>query len=1203
MGARNGPDPREHRQRFASFLKDLRDEAMRVRARKGHRLTSRQICAEAEGADGKRFSAWVNGADTPSPDQDGVVRRLIDVMEEYAGRSARTPQEWDVLLRLAQEEGRFNQGSRRGTTYRPTGPGPFRYLHTAKGKPPELQGRQADLDRLCELVGNGSNYLSLVAPPWAGKTAFLKTFAASYAPESIDLIAYFVRWGTDSDSAQSFLNTMVRALSSHVGRKKPPSDRDTATLLDLYEAAARKSRENGRNLLLLVDGLDEDAVSYPDGESIASLLPPELHPGLVVLVSRRWHPPLPDDVPPHHPLRHAEQMTNFRPSPEAAALRGEVSRSLNQLLVDRDEGGREVVGFLTVARGGLSKSDLTELIGGELTRYDLDKRLNSAAGRGLCLEESEPGTFVLAHRDLHDAASRALTTQACSELRRRLHAWADGYRNGGWPASTPWYLLHGYVRLLWQDGTAERHAAFGLDHRRLLRLASRGRVDLALFSLDRVTRAMPTPAVLASAAASRSLLEAKRRPVPREVLRALCAVGDVERARALALAPGDPASKEVRLLEAVQALSDMETPEAAKQARSLATEAALWAGKAEHQSFLMSPAAEWDTVAIVPRTAVVLAGLGQSDEAIGLLRTVDVCQPENVEPAARAAGLLRAADLVFSRQVLDELLLEAESQAESEEGDPVLAVGIWASVAAHDHERAERILVKMQEFSARFAEVSPGPAAVKCCAVTASALAKAVPKVMPEEAWSRARELAETALRGIRAAPHSASPDEISESLALLVQAHLDLGERDAAVRTMLDEFPMDVTARAALLLDEPAGEPTDTTDAERTAAAEESDLLGQAKSLSDLGDGPRLRGRVDQFTKAVAELEAHVPWRPFLAEALPYLDGDVGPALAFLTDEGTDSVLRVRVLTSAAMAFAQAWRHDEAVRCATEAAATAERLDPRRPEVRALVAQAFAHVGEDESAARWARPDDGKRPSMKAGISYRRASLAVRVGRAPASFVREIVPNGSPLGSLASVGRSGGINRPGAVGGDFGDALRRSLSSIGPGLIDALSSVAAGASAEAHVASLQREARARLSSEPLIATGLALLQAVLGDSAGACRTADEVPDAAARGIAQVTIAGFLAGLPAYLDVTGGEDYWTLSVLRVFAHHLRPAGAGEADLVRDLAVRALGTDSWYWALPLLGRTDPEVVHTVVKVLDHHRHMGADTEPQPSESWM
>ncbi|MFC5181994.1 P-loop NTPase family protein [Actinomadura harenae] len=1025
-----------------------------------------------------------------------------------------------------------------------------------KCRPQELKGRQADLDQLHELVGSGSGYLSLVAPPGAGKTALLATFAADFALPNTDLVAYFVTQFR-SDSARDFLATMCAELSKYV-RKKPPAARDAAVaLLELYKAAAAKSVDNHRNLLILIDGLDGDVGPSSDDVSIASLLPPRPYAGLVVLVSHRWHPPLPDDVLPDHPLRKAVPIAGFRPSLEAATLRAVARRDLTALLADGGSWKQEIVGFLAVANGALTKNDLVKLVrtGGhtEMTiPHDLDLLLHSVASRGLCPAELEPDAFVLAYRDLYRAALGALDEDTRSALLQRIHGWADGYREAGWPADSPGYLLHGYLDPLPWTGGGERRVAFALDHRRLLRLADRGRADLALASLDEVAQMVPTPVVLASAAASRSLLEARSRPVPRAVLRALCLVGDVERARSLALRTDDPASKAVRLAEVVRVLSSLGTEGEAKE---LAREAAVWAERAEREPGSTSGAAEWDTWAIVPRTAVVLAEVGLADDAIRLLSGVDLCRPENVEPAARAAGLLRGSDPAFAERVSRALFDEAERQ---EVDAPVFAVQIWASLTEHDPGRRDECLRRMKELSEGLVADSSGLVAVDCCAMTASALAKATgDDIQGSETWPQARELEKVARDGARQALGTARDDRLGDSLALLVQARLDLGLLRAETHDMLAGFPAEVTARAASLLD---------AEAEDVGEAEEASLLCEVQHSSSLGNGPQLRRRLDEHMKAVAEGEAQVAWLPFLAEALVRAGEDADARLASLTTGRTDPLLHVRVLGAATRAYAEGRRSGEAVRCAVEAVAVAERAGAARtPEMRALVAQAFAHGGEGERAAQWARPASGARPFGKAGIPYRRAALAVRAGLDPAGFVARVVADGLPgVGMTAS-------------GGELFEAFR---------------CLAAGMRVEARVASLRTAAGARLATEPLLATGLALLQAARGEEKDARSLVDEVPDPAARGIAQATVAGYLSGVPAYLDVAAGEDGWTLSVLRVLAHHTRPGEATGTAHAAELIAGALGTGGWYWALPALARTDPDVVHAVAEVLDRHRRIGA-----------
>ena len=76
-------------------------------------------------------------------------------------------------------------------------------------------------------------------------------------------------------------------------------------MLRLLEDAAGRGREAGRRLLLVIDGLDEDSgtVTGPGRSSIAALLPRRPPPEVRVLVARRPHPPIPDDVAGDHPLR------------------------------------------------------------------------------------------------------------------------------------------------------------------------------------------------------------------------------------------------------------------------------------------------------------------------------------------------------------------------------------------------------------------------------------------------------------------------------------------------------------------------------------------------------------------------------------------------------------------------------------------------------------------------------------------------------------------------------------------------------------------------------------------------------------------------------------------------------------------------------------------------------------------------------------
>ncbi|OKI04810.1 hypothetical protein A6A06_08805 [Streptomyces sp. CB02923] len=1142
-------------------MKALHEEAQRAG---GQEITLRQLARQLR-ITTSSLSNWLNGTTTPSQQSLGKYLSLIDYLEGRAQSPARPRREWQRLINAAIDESRSDRGGRPLSTSRPAKVAPLRYFHTAdQYRPPELLGRQEHLDQLPELVRKATGYLALVAPPWAGKSAFLATFVRTYEADDMDLMAYFVRWGHRTDNAEDYLTTMVEQLCLHAGREQP-SRADTATLLTLYEEAASTSISRGRTLLLVIDGLDEDVgARIGNNPSIASLLPRQPHTGLRVLVSRRWHPPLPGDVPQEHPLRQAEQIPRFRPSPKAGVLRKTALDDLAALFQDTREWVHDVLGYLTLAPGGLSQTHLLELLGLDQRnppprRFCMTDLLHSVASRVFGPEDRDPDTFVLAHAELYGVAEEELGPEKLAELSGHLHTWADRYKARSWPDSTPAYLLHHYQERLRTDGKIDRWLTFALDHRRLLCLANRGRADLALASLDRVMQACPAPADRASAAASRSLLNTRSRPVPREVLRALVVVGDLTRAWSLALSAVDPASKAVRLIEVVQAALSMGPlqAEAAERARRLASEAAMWAAHAQRQKAETAPTAELEIQALVPRAATMLAAAGSPGEAVRLLDTVDICRPENVAAVAETAALLLVPEPAVAAELLDELLLEAESHADSAEGRPVFAVEIWSAVATADPSRAESIHRRMKEFAESVALAAPGLTAVDCCALTASALAEA----MPEEA----RQLAYTAMREAERASGDGdvTEDRLRESMSRVTQALLDVGETPRKVRALLSDAPTEDTSCASLSHDGRLDDETAAREAAEAAEAEENEeLLKEMTRLSDLGDGPHLRRCLDRFTRRAADGDAPVPWLPFLAEALFGVLDPVEEVTSLLRTELPDTPLRLKILTSAAMAHADAQRHDEALRCAEGAADIAQHMPaPLQPENRALVAQAFAHAGDLPRARQWAAPPHGGKPFGRAGIPYRRAALAVEMGLEPEAVVARAIADGLP---------------------------RAGLDTSGTQLLKALCDHATGARTDAQLASLEVAAHARLGTEPLFATGLALLWATHGDVAHACCTIGKLPDPAARGVAQSVVAAYLAGVPPHLDVAADEGHWTLSVLRALAHHMRPAEADGTTIVRNLVLEALTTDSWYWTLPVLGRTAPDAVSQVAGVLDQHR---------------
>ncbi|WP_405848554.1 hypothetical protein [Streptomyces sp. NBC_01518] len=1122
MSAGNAREPESAAERLGACLKSLYEEAKKARHGK---ITYGQIARDLEIAT-STLGDWLSGKSGLLEDNRRKYLALIAYLEERVGRPHVRPGGWDDLISKAIAESNSKQAvGRPPKTSRPRRVAPFRYCHMAEAyRPQVLVGREGEIDQLQTLIRTGDGYLALIASAWAGKTAFLAAFATNYAEDNVDVIAYFVRRRHGTDRAAVFLETMVTQLSSYVGGRPRPVD--AVTLLDLYEEAARASAERGRVLCLIVDGLDEDAEArVGGGPSIASLLPPQLYRGLRVLVSRRWHPSLPGDLPRDHPLRGAEQIPGFRPSPEAGVLRNTALDDLSALIEDPREWVHEIVGFLALADGGLSESDLIQLveIGGHRPvprRFDLQRLLRSVAGRVLGPADLEPDTFVLAHEELYGATTDGLGPEMLTRLTGRVHAWADRHQADGWPESTPVYLLHHYQDFLRDTGDLDRWTDFTLDHRRLLRLCERGRPDVALASLDHINQATTAPIVLAAAAASRSLLTAQNPLVPREVLRMLSAVGDVARARMLALAATDPASRAIRLIEIVQALLSLKDQKAADQAVVLAREAAAWAEQARQRNPMTVLAAELDTEAVAPRTAVALAATGQSELAIRMLRSIDICLPEHVTAVAEAASLLLEPVPDFAAWLLNELTSEAEYQTESPEGNPDFAMRIWTAVAGIDPGRVVSAQCRIKELQPYLDKESVKPTAVG---------GFLVPTVGPEIVLPEESDKStETSQHSFNDTPRNT----FTEASTGVEKELLAAGETPEGVTMLLTE------------------------------AKERERLLRDIKCVSAVGDSAQLRRCIDQFIKAAVKQRPATVWLPHLAQAIATAaDDDVDDyPFSLLLGDVSGTPLHIRALAAAARVHADAGRRGKALRYAKKAAAIAERM-PTHQQCEALViAQAFAHIGDAEQANRWGSPPHGRRPTGKEGGPYRRVMLAIEMGLDPTSAISRILNNTlSPMG--------------------FGAA--------GANLLDALKCQAAGTRTDAQVSSLEATVRARFKTEPLMATGVSLLHAMNGDTERADEMVAAIPDPAARGVAQATLAGYLMGTPAHLDVTANEEFWTLSVFRTLAHHIYPAGPGHEVTVQRLVKDVLSGSNWYWVLPALSRHTPEAVHRIIEILEQH----------------
>jgi len=354
--------------------------------------------------------------------------------------------------------------------------------------PEKLVGRETELAELGRFCAGPESYAWWQAPPWAGKTALMSSFVVNPPPE-VEVVSFFVtgRLAGQADST-AFTDALLDQLAAVLGREVPPGSgpatREPLRRQLLIEAADRCAVA-GRRLVLVVDGLDEDTGTTPGSEvpSIASLLPARPGPGLKVIVAGRPHPPIPGDVPGDHPLRGCP-VTELCPSSFAQDIARQAVRELGRHLAHGDI-QRDLAGLLAAAGGGLTLDDLIELAG--QPRYAVDDVVNGVFGRTV---ERRDDVYLFAHEVLQALAMEQLGATELGRYRDRIHAWAAGYRERGWPGETPGYLLRGYVGLLRELRDVPRLIAASTDRVRHDHMLARLYTDTAALADISATQRM-----------------------------------------------------------------------------------------------------------------------------------------------------------------------------------------------------------------------------------------------------------------------------------------------------------------------------------------------------------------------------------------------------------------------------------------------------------------------------------------------------------------------------------------------------------------------------------------------------------------------------------------------------------------------------------------------------------------------------------------
>lgn len=350
--------------------------------------------------------------------------------------------------------------------------------------PADADPRTNEIARLRTFVtGDHGQWWAWRGEAWSGKTT-LMALALQALEHECDVVPFFINGRqVSARRVTDFTERTIPRLIEICGEgivAATPGFHSFDVFGGYLITAAKASAAAGRRLLLLVDGLDEDAGE----ESILSAIPVHLPSNVRVVVSSRPRP-LPRDIHADHPLHEDAVWHDITSSLLAVAARSVAEDDVGELLADPL--GRMVAELLAVAGAPLTAPDLVELT--QAPPATVRRLVSQRAGR--CLQEmpiasldprdgdggAERG-YVLGHQEilrqviveLSPQVSRAedganwdpLASAALTQARLRILEWADCWEAQNWPPNTPRYLVREYPQLLIATG----------DHRRLTSLVT-----------------------------------------------------------------------------------------------------------------------------------------------------------------------------------------------------------------------------------------------------------------------------------------------------------------------------------------------------------------------------------------------------------------------------------------------------------------------------------------------------------------------------------------------------------------------------------------------------------------------------------------------------------------------------------------------------------------------------------------------------------
>ena len=551
--------------------------------------------------------------------------------------------------------------------------------------PRQLSHREEALRQLARFCAGEELYLNVTGEVRAGKTALMSWFAV-HPPTGTVVVSHFIR-RTEARriDSEAFLNTMIEQFGAVAGLLPEATDPE-AEYMRLMNAAANACAGSRKQLVMLVDGLDEDGSKRVGRVPIAGLLPAQPPLGLHLIVARRRGVQLPLEVPNDHPL-YTARCLEIDQAAEAAE-----SGRLAMLELDtqmRDPLGREVLLYVTASGGGLTASDIAELADNkDIDAFDIQGLIAGGLGSTLGCSPGKSAScgYVFRHHDLL-AAAMARFNEVPGRMRRcheAIDEWAESAVTAGWPDHTPEYLISGYPHML-ENGrpgrsatqTAEELSRLATDLKRHNLLYRRTHSDAAALGEIRAAHRLwcrsgvSDLTAVASLTGYRHRLQNQNRAMPDWLPEVWAKLGDLDRAEQACLILAQPDKRAIVLSK----LADMARISDSQHSRRLAKAAE----EAAH------------SISDLNRQAAIIAQIAENIASFDLEYARKLAQAG--EEIARSIGHWCLATVASSIAIFDPDWAEIIVRSIEDVGNKALAfTRIAEAVSRSDRDRARKLM-------------------------------------------------------------------------------------------------------------------------------------------------------------------------------------------------------------------------------------------------------------------------------------------------------------------------------------------------------------------------------------------------------------------------------------------------------------------------------------------------------------------------------